>query len=254
MPPYINANMEAFCIKRIGTTIGDEIHAAMVARALRNAGFDSWVYVKCNRLLKKDLVSKCQKEKEVFFNYAQHNGISPSLHEMGLKNIFKDLKVACPKIDLGNWKSIIDFNPSGLKKIDCCIVGVSGPASEIRNYPFFNQLKELFVSRKISFLDATNLRDFDFLRAVTESRVYIGLETGATMLAAEFLNKQNSLIIQSGYTKKEFWGKYIDVDFVERDIDCAPCLLRHLSSCKHNHKCMRTILPNEILNMIESKL
>lgn len=246
--------MNSFCIKRIGTTIGDEIHAAMVARALRNAGFDSWVYVKCNKLLKKDLISKKQEEKEVFFNYVQQNGSSPSLHELGLQNIFRDLKLPCPIIDLANWRPIIDFDSSGLKKKDCCMVTSCGPASGIRNYPFFSQLKELFSSKKISFVDATNLRDFEFLKAVTESRVYIGLETGATMLAAEFLNKKNSLIIQSGYTKKEFWGKYMDVDFVERDIECAPCLLRSISSCKHNHKCMRTIMPNEILNIIESKL
>ncbi len=43
-------------------------------------------------------------------------------------------------------------------------------------------------------------------------------------------------------------------DVIQADLDCSPCYLRNLSQCPHNHECMKSVMPDEVIGKIEAIL
>jgi len=92
------------------------------------------------------------------------------------------------------------------------------------------------------------------------------MDTGA----AHYASKEGAgktLIIQSGFSNFEHWGATYDFEAIQIPIDCRPCwnwklIKKHpdeacnnlRGTCKKNHKCMKDISPEMVLESVIKKL
>jgi ADP-heptose:LPS heptosyltransferase len=121
---------------------------------------------------------------------------------------------------------------------------------------YFTRLKKKLRKNNITFIDADkrNIRDIEFLNYVAKCKVYLSLDTGAAHYASQ-VGKNKTLILQSGFTKYEFWAQYYKFDHITYPMDCAPCHLRGpQNECQHRHKCMRNMTPRIIFKKIKEYL
>ena len=107
-------------------------------------------------------------------------------------------KISLKEIDIGNAPHPLKYsdNPS-IKGVDVCLVTETGSWTPYRNWPSFKDLKMLFTKKGISFIDLSmeDIKGNNFLNYVKKSKVYLGLETGASHYAAPFIGDKG-LIIQ----------------------------------------------------------
>ena len=165
-----------------------------------------------------------------------------------------DIKLSLDNIDIKNaphpiiYKDIPDING-----VDVAIVTKTGPWTPYRNWPYFDDLKRLLAKNNISYIDLSEekIKNFEFLNYVKKSKIYLGLETGASVYAAPFI-KDKGLIIQSGYSNFNYWAADFNYQKIENRVECAPCQKR--TECHEEHKCMTKILPEKVLNLVKEKL
>lgn len=157
-------------------------------------------------------------------------------------------------------KIIRDFIPVKYKeiedipKVDVVMVTKSSDWAPVRDWPYFEDLKKLLQQKHISFIDITqqNIKNFEFLNYVKKCKVFVTLETGASHYASQFINKDNSLVIQSGYCDDSFWNFY-KYDVVKYDTNCKWCFTQH-KMCENDHKCMKEISVDVVFNKILQKI
>jgi len=140
-----------------------------------------------------------------------------------------------------------------IKGVDVSLVTKSAPFAPYRDWPYFDELKNLFKENNISYIDLTkeNIKNFEFLNYVKKSKVYLGLETGSSHYASSLI-KDKGFIIQSGYCNFEYWAAHYNYKKIEHRMHCAPCWKRR--DCEEEHKCMTEISPKQVLNIIKRQL
>jgi len=161
--------------------------------------------------------------------------------------------ITLAKIDIENAPHpVIYRHDPSIKGYDLCLVTQSGPWTPYRNWPHFSELKSLLVENGITFIDLSEegVKGNNFLNYVKKSKIYLGLETGASHYAAPYAKK--GLIIQSGYCNFNYWAAHYNYQKIEHPVKCAPCWKK--KGCEHDHKCMRKIpaslVYNEIIRII----
>jgi len=146
-----------------------------------------------------------------------------------------------------------------ISSVDVSLNTVCGPFSPYRQWPYFSQLKGLLAGAGISYVDMAHLkaRNIEYLNHVKKSRLYVGLDTGASHYVSQVANGK-SLIIQSGFNVSEQWCNY-DYEFIRYGVVCCPCYKTYRSiaaqqACPFNHECMRRIMPELVLARIKTML
>ena len=165
-----------------------------------------------------------------------------------------DEKIPLGDIDIYNAPHPLRYkNKPHLKGYDISLVTETGPWTPYRNWPYFNDLKKLFIKNDISFIDLSRekIKGIDFLNYVTKSKVYLGLETGASHYAAPYIKKKG-IIIQSGYCDFRYWAAHYDYEFLHYPVNCSPCWKR--TDCGHDHICMTHISATDVYNKVISKI
>jgi ADP-heptose:LPS heptosyltransferase len=132
---------------------------------------------------------------------------------------------------------------------DVAICSSTGNWATYRNWPYFPELKSLLTAHGIRWVDISELRDNRCLNQVKKSRLYLGLDTGVSHLVSSVVN--SGLIIQSGFSNIHYWSSY-GYQTIEHDVYCRNCFLRQ--GCPNEHRCMRDILPAEVLARIKKLL
>lgn len=251
---------------------GDIMHTAMVTRVLRNAGYNA--VFKCpewlepHKLFCPDLSIPAHKHTQVLnlvCNYEFLYKTNPEwcIIEAGVRDTLRriipkeDYDKEAARIDYSKCFPIINYPTKSVKKTnDVLIISKCGGYSNVREYPHFNELKTSLKKNNISYIDANEQRlaNYALLDALNDSKLFIGLETGPTMFLSQFLTRENSIVLSSGFVSFNYWGKYYNVDVVERSLPCAPCFIKDVKDCKYSHECMVEILPEFILDKIKTKL
>ena len=255
-------------IHRVGGAIGDRLMATMFVRSLQNAGIEAYVNNPINSLRDlfcSDLLRTDNNSDNLVLNFNYENNRKELIFKSALNYIKKRLlkigytEEIINKVEKSNIFPIFNLtqeNNISKKKYDVFLATKCGSWSNVRTYPYFNKLKDLLKSNNISFIDIweSNIKNKQFLETLFESKIFVGLETGTTHFAAQFLNKNNSLILQSGYYNFHWWAGKYDLDHIEVSLECSPCLLRNTKGCKYNHKCMTDIKPEIVFTKILEKL
>lgn len=174
----------------------------------------------------------------------------------------------------------------GVPPVDVVLVTQCGSFAPVRDWPHFSELKTLLKKEGISFVDINELaydwtNNPDLVNKVNnwifKCRVFIGLETGASHYATGILHKKPRLtgnfIIQSGFIALNFWaGQYGGIyTQLQGDVNCAPCYCGDplykffsfnlqtgkvdrniIAKCDNNHRCMRGVEANTVLNLIKA--
>jgi len=164
-------------------------------------------------------------------------------------NIEKEIKLTRKFVPVNFTKD------SHIPNYDVVMVTKSGFWAPVRNWPYFTELKQRLSELKITWFDLTEnkIQNNDFLNYVHKSKVFVTLETGASHYASQFVNNQNSLVIQSGYCHNSFWNFY-DYDVISHETQCQGCFITHKAQCFNGQKCMKNINVELVLNKILEKL
>ena len=149
--------------------------------------------------------------------------------------------ITLSQIDIENAPHPMSYtdNPD-IDGLTVCLVTQTGKYTPYRNWPYFQELKTLFTTNGISFIDlsAELIWGNDFLNYVKKSKIYLGLETGASHYAAPYVDDAG-IIVQSGYSDFNYWAAHYNYEHLHYDINCAPCWKR--VGCPYDHECMREI-------------
>lgn len=120
----------------------------------------------------------------------------------------------------------------------------------VRVWPHFDELKSQLTSRGISWMELGH--NSQCVMGVVKAKLYLGVENGTSHFVSS-VAQGKALILQSGYTRKEDWCPY-DYETVELILPCKPCHLELLSECPYNHKCMRELSVEMVLQAILRRL
>jgi hypothetical protein len=240
-------------INRVTNALGDNLLASLFVHVLNDNEIPAVLgHTKYGHL------ADCPKAAIDGENYIDHtfqyeNSINSSIIEIAIQKfktifgIYKEIK---------NTRKFIPvkFEKIEIKPVDVVIVSKSGWWAPVRDWPYFDQLKNMLDNEKISWVDVIekNIQDNEFLNYVAQSKVFITVETGAAHFASQFATKKNSILIQSGYSNSDFWCFY-DYDIVSNFVECQPCFIMG-DSCKKDHICMRKIQANQIFDKVMEKI
>lgn len=253
---------------RRGNGFGDSLMATMFVRSLQNAGIKAYFnnpISSLKGLYCSDLLRNDNNSDALFLNFYYEKNRKESIFKSALNFIKTDLlnigytEEIINKVEKSNIFPIFNLTQENnifKKKYDVLLATKCSDWSNVRMYPYFNELKDLLKSNNISFIDTdeSNIKNKQFLETLFESKLYVGIETGPTVFAAQFLDKNNSLILQSGYSAFHWWAGKYDLDHIEVSLECAPCLLRNTKDCKYHYKCMMDIKPEIVFTKILEKL
>jgi len=237
-------------ITRSGDPIGDILLASLFVHVLNDNNIEAVFGTKCDIA---DCPMPIENEKYIHYDFKYKNEINRSIIESALQLFIEKFDIT-QNIDINRKFIPVNFiKDDTLESFDVVLVTKSGFWSEIRNWPFFDELKKMLTDNNITWKDITLERDQNSLNYVNNSKIFVSLETGSSHLASKLITKKKSLIIQSGYSKNSFWNFY-DYDVIDVNAECSPCFLRSISECKCNHKCMTKISVDEVFHKIKSKL
>jgi hypothetical protein len=244
-----------------GDAFGDNLFSAYLTSTLINNGY--LAYLDNSRI--NDLVNCPKFDSKKFEGLEVKSFDCVRKNKTGLQtntnfNVFSDLVFEFRK--KFNIKKTIQLYlnhiPVRFKKLveipiyDVVIVSETGYWTPYRNWPYFQELKELFDKNCISYIDVSieKIRNNLLLNYVDNSKLYLGLETGASHYVSKVSNGK-TLILQSGYTNFNYWAEMYDYSYLNVDLDCAPCWKRE--GCSH-HKCMNTLKAINVFEEVKRRI
>ena len=253
-PPQMNKTYKVFWG---GPAFGDNLLAAWVVNVLN---FNHIPAVLCAPpRIKKLINSKMWNPRDHSSNFtvarlnrAKRKDPNFTILTDLLNSFIKKSKenITLAEIDIENAPHpVIYRDDPSIKGCDVCLVTQSGPWTPYRNWPHFNELKSLLIEDGVTFIDLSQegIKENNFLNYVKKSKIYLGIETGASHYAAPHLGGKG-LIIQSGYCDFDYWAAHYNYQPIEHPVECAPCWKRQ--GCEYDHKCMRKISAQKVYEKI----
>ena len=246
-----------------GEGFGDQITASVVVQTLNDHGIQCALnspsiahLVKCPKITDRRFVGlipiphRLNRTLENLYN-PKYNFYTDLIHHF-LKNKNINLKIQDINITLDHVPVTYKEIPS-INGVDVAMVTKSGWWTPYRDWPYFNELKALLKKKGVSYIDLSEkkIKSFEFLNYVKKSKIYLGLETGASHYASAFI-KNKGFIIQSGFCDFNYWAAIYNYKKIEYPVSCSPCMRR--SGCEHEHKCMTEISPDLVLKTITKHL
>ena len=251
-------------VYRIGyhsTAFGDNLFSAAVVEILRQNGFEAYLdnkkiehLVDCPIYDQRRMASR----RVLSFNCVRRNrtGKDTEVEHTVFTDLLSQFRKAVGLKDeiITNIDSIpVRWEEKRYSdQCDVVLVTETGSWTPYRNWPNFEELKNLLRGHSISYIDASEerCRDNDLLNRVRQSRLYVGLETGASHYVSRFANGK-ALIIQSGYSDFRYWAGAYDFEPVSSRVECSPCWKRE--GCP-GHACMNEIGAETVFELIVQRL
>lgn len=187
------------------------------------------------------------------YEFTYYNIPNSNIMEIALKKFCKENKFNDIRFNR-NFIPVKFTEDLSIQSFEVVMVTKTSKTAIVRDWPFFDILKNILTELNISWKDITQEKDNTFLNYVVNSKLFITLETGAAHLASQFISKENSLVIQSGYCGNKFWNFY-NYDVICNQTACEWCFNDITKpKCKYNHVCMREISVETIVEIIKNKL
>jgi len=245
---------------------GDHLMSSVLVHILNDYGIPSFFKSKYSHLCNVPTKPKSLKYSRTFkLDYREvghHNqkikdpkicpsiAIEPFIYS-GIKKLNKEFNLNIPLRRLPYVPvkfQTLDHIPS----YDVVLCTKTGPATPLRSWGRFKELKRIMKEEGISYKDITDIHGYECLNYVSNSKVYVGLETGMSHYVSQFA-RGKGIIIQSQYCRPEWWCPY-DYEIIQSDSICKyyPCFVD--VDCFCQHKCMKIISPQKVLNSIEKYL
>lgn len=257
---------------------GDQLLAGFFTRLLLDNGIDA-VLDECNPYasLLKDIPTGSSGEEFTF--YYNSEPLSESLIDTVIRRFRERFGYAGSMDVITPYVPVRFESDDSIQPVDVVLVTTSGPHSSVRNWPYFEELKQKLRERGVSF---TDLNDFGYkwsddpklvhiaANLIYKCKVFVGLETGASHFASGILAQKKrgfNLIIQSGYVPFSHWTKHYNGLFkpLEVDVECKGCLLLDTvnvrekvvvngktlpTHCEKDHYCMKAIAADFVLEKV----
>lgn len=253
--------MKKYFIRRSGGGLGDKLLCAFFAVILRDNGIDAHTF----NYFPYDMVCKsCLMDKTknwIYYRYTHNyksdiNTVSQNINKF--RNKFGILIT-------NNRTSIPVEYPdmTEIKGVDIVINSSCGPFTKIREWPFFDILKEKYYKKNIKFVDASDILkkygkgdqgSYACLNYVNKSKICIAIETGFSHLISD-VGANKTIILQSGFVPYQFWSIY-NYEVISFPVSCGPCYIatRHGQKCKYGHCCMGNISVETVYRRSMEKL
>jgi len=254
-----------YIIERTGDALGDHCMAVFFTKILIDNGFDAKFRHSIKKYNQLFDIPSSEESPNFRFDYSSNdNPVNPSfdkdkniiyfvIEKFKTKfNIEKEIKI------INNFCPVNYTDIPAIENHDVTLNGKTGGWTPYTRYPTpkFLKLKSLLDKEGISFYDLAETKNNETLNYVKKSKVFVGLQTGVSIFVSQVVNK--GLIIQSGYSTNEYWNCY-GLDYISKDYDCKECFLhkrkiKQGKLCPHEHRCMQTLEPEDIVKKIKEKL
>lgn len=254
--------MQVYDVIKGGPAIGDQALASFFVHLLNDNGIPAVLNSEYKYILDCDYVFPNTQTIRAGFSYDTRSfGVhikNETIMNIAIALFKKQFKINKDIQITRNFVPVKYTDLPSVKGCDVSIVSSSGPWAPVRNWPYFTELKDRLAKLNISFIDLTEnkIKDNEFLNHVKKSKVFVTLETGASHIASQFVTKENSLVIQSGYCDSSFWNAY-NYDVISHDTPCKWCFInigKEQNRCFNGHACMKNIPVDAVLNKVLSKL
>ena len=251
-----------------GSAFGDNIMTIMLCAVLRDNGYRAILKNRqVSRLADPDAVelydySKNYKNSVKFMANRRFQGkkTTPRLNiYTDLLRVFKQRFNITEDIPLTRKVVPVKYeNMPGVKGVDVCMTTEVGHKKvSFKQWRQFSALKKLLDAEGITYIDFNKKEIIGntLLNYVVKSKLYLGMETGTPHYTSKH-GAGKTLIIQSGFCDWWYWADTYDYDYISYPVDCAACYKESFrgQKCPHNHKCMKNITPEMVLEMIKRKL
>lgn len=147
----------------------------------------------------------------------------------------------------------------GVECVDVAMCTSTSSWAPYRDWPYFEQLKQLFDKNRITYVDMNqqNIKSHKCLAYVKNCKLYLGLETGMSHYVSKFANGK-TLIIQSGFAPFYYWASLYNYDFIRAEnLKCKykPCFIDRKfieqgKECYQDVACMTLITPEQVFNEV----
>ena len=245
-----------------GTAFGDNLFSAYVTKVLQKHGYDARLdnsriasLVDCPIFVKEDELSDHQIKT---FGCIRKNRTGSQTTDKF--TVYSDLlKEFSEQFSIEDEiKASLNYVPvkfnydASVCSCDVAMVTETGWWTPYRNWPYFDELKEMLSAASISYIDLSqeNIRGNLALNVVRNCKLFLGLETGVSHYVSKFANGK-ALILQSGYTPFKYWAGVYDYKYMNFPVSCSPCWKR--SDCAE-HNCMVLISAESVYQSIVEEL
>jgi hypothetical protein len=145
--------------------------------------------------------------------------------------------------------------------VDVVMCTQTGNWTPYRQWPYFDELKELFKKEDITYIDLNEEGIFSvkLLNYVNRCKLYLGLDTGTSHYVSQFANNK-ALIIQGGYVTFDFVFHAYHYDHIQiEEMPCSPCFINknHIErneGCEFNHKCMMNLSSEVVFEEVRKRI
>jgi len=242
---------------------GDCLLSGYLTAILRDNGIPAYNYSRIRNLL--DVPSLSEEMKQTHPNicwhpiqYAPRKDKGPFILQMIenfkiMTNISMDIKINI------NYIPVVYHDIPNVSSFDVTICSMSSGFSIYRHWPYFPELKRLLRKEGFSYFDLNEncVLDIELLNYVKKSRLYVGIDTGASHYVSQVANGK-ALILQSGHSNFRDWCSY-DFEEISFKTPCRRCFLNisddnRNNGCKEYHVCMRNLYPEVVFKRIKDRL
>ena len=252
---------QAFFVHKSAGGFGDRLLCAFFAQILRNNNINANTYAKfpynivCPSL-PIDINTKC---KNYVFTYDYKSKIN--VIQQNVEKFNNRFGILASNIRNSILVEYTDM--PNITGTDVVIQSTCGGFSKIKEWPFFDELKEQYDKRGIRYIDVKDILkkygrrkkgSYACLNYVYKSNICIALESGFSHIIST-VGADKTIIILSGFSIYKMWSTYA-YEIISSPVSCSPCFLstRNGQSCAYDHKCMRNISVKEVLEKSIRKL
>jgi len=159
-----------------------------------------------------------------------------------------------------NHVPVLYYDIPEIPKVDIIMNTLTGTFTPYKNWPYFNELKNLFKVHNLSYIDLNEEKIYgiECLNYVKKAKLYLGLDTGTSHYVSQFANGK-ALILLGGFTPVNFQFYLYDYDLLYIDIFCRPCWLNKESVsqgmiCQNDYKCMKELSVEKVFKAVKKKI
>lgn len=246
-------------VKRTGDALGDHMMAAHFVRTLLDHGIDAVYAADHHRELVDVPLDRPGDGQDFYFDYTLNGDpVRPvfdkrrTIFEIVRDSFVTKTKLATTLEIKTPWVPVT-FVEQKVSAVDVVLVTKSGVWSRWRDWPRFAELKDAMTKKRIRWIDATeqNVRSHELLNYVDRSKVFVGVETGASHYVSQYA-RTKGIIVQSGYSWSDYWSPY-GYKIVSKYTMCERCFshLKNGHQCNFDHACMAGIPASRVMGEIE---
>jgi hypothetical protein len=259
----------AFKLEWSGRGFGNPLMLAHLTKILVDNGIDAVFNHKRKTfgLVDVPILDQNDNKKRIVFNGALPSNFKTKVaEEPAMMYYIRDFRRMTGKyIEFDrkrhNFVPVLFHETDSIKGADVALCTKTGKWAPYRDWPYFDELKDMLHSSGISYIDLnTPLRILsnDCLNVVAKSKVYVGLDTGTSHYVSKFANRKG-LIIQGGFNPFFFWAWQYEYEPIVTSVECPyrPCFITKYdmySGMVCSAPCISGISVKQVFDRIVEKL